>query len=776
MGLANKKKFDDALQVQYDSYIAKKLQEEEQLEYERWKKIENDDFELAKKIQEEEENKFKSSQNSIETDLSSFNKSVVDLTGTLNSLNNNHNSNNNNHNNVSSNNNISKRKINIIEEGNSFSTKKKQRQEIKKDISSNSNINSNFRHTNEIIKRESKNLDIKSPIKRLIEVNEKPKTIKKDVKAENVINNNKKSLINNALSNFNMNRKPKKEISNSLDDLKTELRNNEIKKTIEWGKYNKSNIFNKSPSKKDNLPKRPIINNINNINNDKLLSDNNNNKNNSNTNKYVIKGNINNNNDNITNDILLEQLQREEVLINSLSDNPFVPPKKRQTIALDKVQSIILEQERLLQEYNRKRKGKEEEETKNEKRVLMKDAINSNNNNNNNYNNYNKKKLEPLKKFNVRNINELDDPCPDLHQLFLLFNAQYFEHKLDSVEVRWSKRMTLCAGICYYYRGGYCSVRLSEPLLKFRTRDDFINTLLHEMIHAYLFLTEGNKDHDGHGESFHRMMYKLNKETGSHITVYHNFHNEVNHYRTHVWRCNGPCRFRPPFFGYVRRSMNRKPQKADSWWRQHQATCGGEFIKISEPEEYTKKKLKKKGATVDTALLNQASTSNIETFNRLKNINTIVNNKSNTKKIETPSIIKPVNNSNKTNIFSLNNINKSNKTVKGINPINTINNKANNSNVSNNINGLKNFGNYNGINTINRFKNINTNIGSNIHGFGNLGNNSKVNTINSYKSGGTNIGSNIHGFNHKSCNIKNNNNNTIKKKNQSIYDILKKKK
>jgi hypothetical protein len=38
MGLANKKKFDDALQVQYDSYIAKKLQEEEQLEYERWKK------------------------------------------------------------------------------------------------------------------------------------------------------------------------------------------------------------------------------------------------------------------------------------------------------------------------------------------------------------------------------------------------------------------------------------------------------------------------------------------------------------------------------------------------------------------------------------------------------------------------------------------------------------------------------------------------------------------------------------------------------------------
>ncbi len=29
--------------------------------------------------------------------------------------------------------------------------------------------------------------------------------------------------------------------------------------------------------------------------------------------------------------------------------------------------------------------------------------------------------------------------------------------------------------------------------------------------------------------------------------------------------------------------MNRKPQPADSWWKDHQRYCGGEFIKISEP-------------------------------------------------------------------------------------------------------------------------------------------------------------------------------------------------
>lgn len=31
--------------------------------------------------------------------------------------------------------------------------------------------------------------------------------------------------------------------------------------------------------------------------------------------------------------------------------------------------------------------------------------------------------------------------------------------------------------------------------------------------------------------------------------------------------------------------MNRKPQPADSWWANHQATCGGTFEKVSEPKD-----------------------------------------------------------------------------------------------------------------------------------------------------------------------------------------------
>src|SRR5581483_12412231 len=82
---------------------------------------------------------------------------------------------------------------------------------------------------------------------------------------------------------------------------------------------------------------------------------------------------------------------------------------------------------------------------------------------------------------------DLLDPNPDLHTLFLAFNEQYFWGLLSCVEVRWSKKMTLCAGLCSY-DAGYCSIRMSEPLLKFRPRSDMVNTLLHEMIHALNFL------------------------------------------------------------------------------------------------------------------------------------------------------------------------------------------------------------------------------------------------------------------------------------------------
>ncbi|XP_072398724.1 uncharacterized protein mh [Diabrotica undecimpunctata] len=184
---------------------------------------------------------------------------------------------------------------------------------------------------------------------------------------------------------------------------------------------------------------------------------------------------------------------------------------------------------------------------------------------------------------------EIIDPTPDIHTLFIAFNERFFWNQLGSVTVSWSKRMTTCAGICSYQgRGGLCTITLSEPLLKLRPRKDLVETLLHEMIHAYLFVTDNNRDRDGHGPEFHRHMYRINSEAGTKITVYHNFHEEVNLYKTHWWRCNGPCQTRKPFFGLVRRATNRAPGPNDFWWAEHSRNCGGQFIKVKEPEKPTK--------------------------------------------------------------------------------------------------------------------------------------------------------------------------------------------
>ncbi|KAK0412001.1 hypothetical protein QR680_005973 [Steinernema hermaphroditum] len=180
---------------------------------------------------------------------------------------------------------------------------------------------------------------------------------------------------------------------------------------------------------------------------------------------------------------------------------------------------------------------------------------------------------------------ELIDPTPDIFAMFVQFDQRFFWNSLGRCEIKWSKKMTSCAGTCTYRgRFGSCVITLSEPLLKLRPRKDLVETMLHEMIHAYLFVTEQNQDRDGHGPNFQSHMHRINHETGTSITIYHSFHAEVALYKQHHWRCEGPCRNRPPFYGWVKRATNRAPGPSDRWFNQHQTTCGGKFTKVKEPE------------------------------------------------------------------------------------------------------------------------------------------------------------------------------------------------
>lgn len=163
--------------------------------------------------------------------------------------------------------------------------------------------------------------------------------------------------------------------------------------------------------------------------------------------------------------------------------------------------------------------------------------------------------------------------------------------------------MTLCAGLCRM-KGLRISIRLSEPLLSLRRRSDTVNTLLvgdvdlsdvqHEMIHAYLFATHNFLDRSDHGEHFQRHMHRINRRARSRITIYHSFHDEVDSCRRWWWQCDGPCRKRPPYYGLVKRAMNRPPQKADWWFERHRRECGGTFRLVKSPNGTVDSLFKKK--------------------------------------------------------------------------------------------------------------------------------------------------------------------------------------
>ncbi|ODM90267.1 SprT-like domain-containing protein Spartan, partial [Orchesella cincta] len=191
---------------------------------------------------------------------------------------------------------------------------------------------------------------------------------------------------------------------------------------------------------------------------------------------------------------------------------------------------------------------------------------------------------------------ELIDPCPDVHELFCEFNKEFFQGKLTSVYVDWSSEMKTSAGLtkcAYLGELRDCSISLSEPLLSLRPRRDLVETLLHEMIHAYLFVVEGSRDREGHGPDFLYHMNRINRLTGAKISVYHSFHDEVDYLKPHWWKCGGRCQHRPPYFGVVKRSTNRPPGINDLWYNDHQRTCGGTFVKVKEPKPYPTKTVKR---------------------------------------------------------------------------------------------------------------------------------------------------------------------------------------
>ncbi|KAF7632222.1 SprT-like domain-containing protein [Meloidogyne graminicola] len=80
------------------------------------------------------------------------------------------------------------------------------------------------------------------------------------------------------------------------------------------------------------------------------------------------------------------------------------------------------------------------------------------------------------------------------HSDYLTSTLHTFDHQFSG-----KKLERACTVTWIVLKTGLCCVRLSESLLKLRRRRDLVETLLYEMIHAYLFVTGGAMfmDRDG---------------------------------------------------------------------------------------------------------------------------------------------------------------------------------------------------------------------------------------------------------------------------------------
>ena len=82
------------------------------------------------------------------------------------------------------------------------------------------------------------------------------------------------------------------------------------------------------------------------------------------------------------------------------------------------------------------------------------------------------------------------DPNPDIHKLLWNFDKKFFDFFLSKQKLKldWAKNFNCWAGAFYPNRDGVPTILLSSKLLIFRPRRDLVETLLHEMIHAFIAL------------------------------------------------------------------------------------------------------------------------------------------------------------------------------------------------------------------------------------------------------------------------------------------------
>ncbi|KAJ1289620.1 hypothetical protein BS78_02G178800 [Paspalum vaginatum] len=143
---------------------------------------------------------------------------------------------------------------------------------------------------------------------------------------------------------------------------------------------------------------------------------------------------------------------------------------------------------------------------------------------------------------------DLVDPNPDVLDLFDHYDRLYFRGALAAAgfSVRWGSPLGSSSfGSCTFSKP-HNTITLSEPVLKYHSCTDLKNALLHEMIHAIIFVKRGRRDRN-HGPLFRAWMDAINScsvkdyqrpDGGYCITTRHDFSpEEPRSFKGFLWKC-----------------------------------------------------------------------------------------------------------------------------------------------------------------------------------------------------------------------------------------------
>ena len=141
-----------------------------------------------------------------------------------------------------------------------------------------------------------------------------------------------------------------------------------------------------------------------------------------------------------------------------------------------------------------------------------------------------------------------------LQDVWVDLNARFFDNRLPSIDITWSRRLTASVGMFVSRRGprprldrdgcrppAMREIRLSLPLLRQVVQrseygeQEIVSTLAHEMIHQWQF--DILKRRPNHGPDFLRKMTEMNRDGTLAITTYHSLRKEVLALTHFAWCC-----------------------------------------------------------------------------------------------------------------------------------------------------------------------------------------------------------------------------------------------